>query len=129
MTIVSFVVGFLQSGTAFATDQLTLHSGESIVLELPEPADTIVVGDPEVVQAVIQNGRTLVFSGKRLGATNFIARNELGKVIKDTQIVVGRSIANSARLFRGASMQTFRCTPFCETDQTDLNRVIGTNAN
>ena len=111
------IISVMLAEPARASEALTLSAGESYILELTEPADTVIIGDPKVVQAVVQNGQTLILNGTRLGTTNLVATGSSGRIIQNRRIVVGKAIDNSTRLFRGPKMEAYTCTPYCEQEK------------
>ncbi|ATU92871.1 pilus assembly protein N-terminal domain-containing protein [Phyllobacterium zundukense] len=87
------------------------------ILKLARPADTVVVGDPEIADAVVKDSRTVVLTGKGFGITNIVIMDADGAAIVDDQVMVSRSVANTTRVYRRAYVQTLSCTPYCETAQ------------
>ncbi|UXN61311.1 pilus assembly protein N-terminal domain-containing protein [Phyllobacterium zundukense] len=87
------------------------------ILKLARPADTVVVGDPEIADAVVKDSRTVVLTGKGFGITNIVIIDADGAAIVDDQVMVSRSVANTTRVYRRAYVQTLSCTPYCETAQ------------
>ena len=84
------------------------------ILKLARPADTIVVGNPEIADASVQNASTIVLTGKGFGLTNLVILDESGAPIIDEQVYVTRQDARSVRVYRRAQLQTLSCTPRCE---------------
>lgn len=102
------------------------------ILKLARPADTVVVGDPAIADAVVKDARTVVLTGKGFGITNIVILDAEGGAIVDDEIMVSRSVVNTTRVYRRANVQTLSCTPYCETAQkTDAekesDRTIGTS--
>lgn len=102
------------------------------VLRLARPADTVVVGDPAIADAVVKDARTVVLTGKGFGITNIVILDADGSAIVDDQVMVSRSVANTTRVYRRAYVQTLSCTPYCETAQkttaeTNSDAQIGGN--
>ena len=84
------------------------------IVKLARPADTIVIGNPDIADASVQDATTIVLTGKGFGVTNLVVLDADGAPIVDEQIFVSRSTANSVRVYRRASVQTLSCTPYCE---------------
>jgi Flp pilus assembly secretin CpaC len=94
------------------------------ILKLARPADTVVVGDPAIADAVVKDARTVVLTGKGFGITNIVILDADGAAIVDDQVMVSRSVANTTRVYRRAFVQTLSCTPYCETAQkTDAEKA------
>lgn len=84
------------------------------IVKLARPADTIVIGNPEIADASVQDASTIVLTGKGFGVTNLVILDQDGTPIVDEQIVVSRHFANSVRIYRRSDVQTLSCSPFCE---------------
>lgn len=84
------------------------------IVKLATPADTIVIGNPEIADASVQDASTIVLTGKGFGVTNLVVLDRDGTPIVDEQIVVSRNFANSVRIYRRSDVQTLSCSPFCE---------------
>lgn len=90
----------------------------SKVVRIPRPADTVVVGDPNIADVVLQDSTTLVLTGKTLGETNLIILDEAGDPIVDETIVVGLPDTTTVSVYRPLGRSNFRCSPDC-TEMTD----------
>ncbi|MBZ9656704.1 pilus assembly protein N-terminal domain-containing protein [Phyllobacterium lublinensis] len=107
------------SGVATTEADTGIHviMNQARILKLARPADTVVVGDPEIADAVVKDARTVVLTGKGFGITNIVIMDADGAAIVDDQVMVSRSVANTTRVYRRAYVQTLSCTPYCETAQ------------
>lgn len=84
------------------------------VVRIPRPADTVIIGNPGIADAVLQDARTLVLTGRSAGITNLIILDEEGDPIVDETIVVGNSEQSTVRVYSRAERQTLACSPVCE---------------
>ncbi|WP_258045654.1 pilus assembly protein N-terminal domain-containing protein [Mesorhizobium sp. NBSH29] len=84
------------------------------IVKLGRAADTIIIGNPEIADASVQDANTIVLTGKGFGITNMVALDRDGTPIVDAQISVVRQAAGSVRVYRRANVQTLSCTPYCE---------------
>ncbi len=84
------------------------------IVKLSRAADTIIVGNPEIADASIEDAKTIVLTGKGFGTTNFVVLDADGNAIVDEMVLVSRDYANSMRIYRGTQIQTLSCTPNCE---------------
>lgn len=121
----------LAAGAAFAL-QLMPASAEGIevlvnqakILKLARAADTIVIGNPEIADASVQDARTIVLTGRGFGVTNLVVLDADGAAVVDEQVMVSRSATNSVRIYRRAQVQTLSCTPYCESaHKTEAERI------
>lgn len=108
-------------GTLLAASQAIAASGIDVVMnqakivKLARPADTIVIGNPAIADASVQDATTIVLTGKGFGVTNLVVLDADGNPIVDEQITVSRDNPNSVRVYRRAAVQTMSCTPYCES--------------
>ena len=94
------------------------------IVKLAREADTIVIGNPEIADAAVQDATTIVLTGKGFGVTNLVVLDIDGQPIVDEQIMVSRQSASSVRIYRRANVQTLSCTPYCESSyKTDAERA------
>lgn len=93
---------------------IALTMNQARIIKLARPADTVVIGNPEIADAAVQDSGTIVLTGRGFGVTNIVVLDANGLPIVDEQIVVSRQTANSVRVYRRAEVQTLSCTPFCE---------------
>ncbi len=97
-----------------AGDGIEVMLNQAKIVKLARPADTIVVGNPDIADAVVQNASTIVLTGKGFGVTNLVILDAEGAPIIDEQVYVSRQDAKSVRVYRRAALQTLSCTPRCE---------------
>jgi Flp pilus assembly secretin CpaC len=88
---------------------------EAKIVKLARAADTIVVGNPGIADASVQDASTIVLTGKGFGVTNLVVLDGDGSPIIDEQVTVVRQDASSVRIYRRAQVQTMSCTPYCES--------------
>lgn len=100
--------------SAGASEPISVVVNQAKILKLARAADTIVIGNPAIADATVQDGHTIVLTGKGFGVTNLVILDSDGSAIVDEQIVVSRHAANSVRIYRRANVQTMSCSPFCE---------------
>lgn len=107
--------GILMSGPAMADQGIDVVLNQAKIVKLTRPADTIIIGNPEIADASVQDAKTIVLTGKGFGVTNMVILDVDGKPIVDKQIVVSRQTSEYVRVYRRASVQTLSCTPYCES--------------
>jgi Flp pilus assembly secretin CpaC len=105
---------FFTPAPARADEVIKVVMDQARIVKLPRAADTIIIGNPEIADAAVQDARTVVLTGKGFGVTNMVALDTDGKPIVDEQIVVSRQTAESLRVYRRTNVQTLSCTPYCE---------------
>ncbi len=129
----SFLVGAaLFCAAAFA---LPAQAGSGIevimnqarIVKLARDADTVVIGNPAIADASVQDASTIVLTGKGFGVTNLVVLDKGGSPIIDEQVTVVRQNASSVRIYRRAQVQTLSCTPYCESSFKNEAEKISEN--
>lgn len=111
-----------EDGDEPASLQITIDRAK--VVRIAKAADTIIVGNPSIVDATIQDSRTIVLTGRNFGVTNLIILDADGDPIVDETIVVKGHETNTVRIYRQSIRETLACSPVCENTLT-----IGDEAN
>ncbi|MER9330897.1 pilus assembly protein N-terminal domain-containing protein [Mesorhizobium sp. M0152] len=106
-------VSFTMPASAGTGIEVTMNQAK--IVKLSRPADTIVVGNPAIADASVQDASTIVLTGKGFGITNLVVLDQEGSPIVDAQVTVVRQAASSVRIYRRAEVQTMSCTPYCES--------------
>ena len=120
------------AGPVFAAESgIAVIMNQAKIVKLSRPADTVVIGNPNIADAAVKDPKTIVITGKGFGVTNFVVLDVAGNPIVDEQIEVSRSVARTIRIYRRATVQTLSCTPFCETSyrsqaEIDAERGVAT---
>ena len=116
------LVAFAAPASAETGIEVTMNQAK--IVKLSRNADTIIIGNPDIADASVQDASTIVLTGKGFGVTNLVVLDDAGAPIIDEQVVVSRSSASTVRVYRRASVQTLSCTPYCEGSyKTDAERM------
>ncbi|MEW9807277.1 pilus assembly protein N-terminal domain-containing protein [Mesorhizobium marinum] len=116
---------------AHAETGIEVTMNQAKIVKLSRAADTIVIGNPEIADASVQDASTIVLTGRGFGVTNLVVFDQEGLPIVDEQVTVSRSTASTVRIYRRASVQTLSCTPYCEgsykteAEQTSESELSG----
>lgn len=112
---------------AFAGSGINVIMNQAKIVRLSRAADTIVVGNPAIADASVQDATTIVLTGKGFGVTNLVVLDRDGSPIIDEQVTVARDEASSVRIYRRSDVQTMSCTPYCESSyKSDAERTSET---
>ena len=84
------------------------------VVKLSRPAATVIIGNPEIADATIQDAQTLVLTGRGFGRTNLVILDATGTPILDEKIAVARDSSATIRVYRRAEIENLSCEPECE---------------
>ena len=88
------------------------------IFRVSRPARTVIIGNPSIADATVEDERTLVLTGRSFGVTNLIILDEKGDLIVDRTVVVRGHETNTVRIYRRASRETYACAPICEPTLT-----------
>ncbi len=116
----------LLSSLSYSAQAIEAHEGNAVVVtvdrakvfRLSKSAGTVIVGNPSVVDATIQDSETIVLTGRSFGVTNLIVLDAAGDPIVDETIVVRGHETNTVRIYRQSSRETLACAPICEPTLT-----------
>lgn len=109
--------------SALADAGINIVMNQARIVKLARNADTIIIGNPAIADASVQDASTLVLTGKGFGTTNLVVLDADGSPVIDEQVTVSRQDANSVRIYRRADIQTLSCTPYCESSyKSDAER-------
>lgn len=79
------------------TENVVLGLDKSLVLELPEDAQDILVANPDVADAVTRTARRIYLFGKEVGQTNIFVFDKNGNQMVSLQLQVERDVAGLDR--------------------------------
>jgi Flp pilus assembly secretin CpaC len=110
----------LQAGPAAAMSPggaglITLTVDQAAVMRLDEPAGTIILGNPLIADAAVQDAETLVLTGRSFGVTNLIILDSGGREILNRQVSVGGTAGHLVTVHRATIRTSLSCTPDCES--------------
>jgi pilus assembly protein CpaC len=94
----------LRVGTASdpSAQRLQLGVGQSVIVDLPDEAGEIYVGDPGVANAIVRSAKRVYISGVANGQTSIFALARDGRKIATIQVSVGRAVAELLNLLNTA---------------------------
>jgi len=95
------------------SDRIIVFMDQARLVQLPERAANVVIGNPLIADVSIQPGGLTVITGKSYGATNFIATDKKGAVLLEKAIEVTGPRDRTVIMYNGIDRQTYSCTPDC----------------
>jgi pilus assembly protein CpaC len=81
---------------------LQLGVGKSVIVDLPEDASEIYVGDPRIANAIVRSARRIYVSGIANGQTTIFALRRDGRKIAIVEVSVGRDVGELSNLLNTA---------------------------
>jgi Flp pilus assembly secretin CpaC len=94
-----------------ATIEVVLNQAK--VMHISRPADVVIIGNPAIADATIQDNQTLIITGHSFGTTNLIVLDSTGQPIATGMLTVKPPNDQVVTVYRRAARQTFSCTPDC----------------
>ena len=114
------VFAFLSAGmlpyqvNATEIQAIQIQTDQAHILRLDKTAKSVIIGNDTIVDAVMQDGKTIVLTGRSNGVTNLVVIDQDGETLLDEKVMVGQNDVATTRIFRGANVLVMSCTPICE---------------
>lgn len=83
------------------------------LLSFEQPARTIIIGNPAVVDGTLNDEYTLVLTGKSVGTTNMIVLDGESQEILNTTVSVVGNARQLTTVHQGATQQVYFCDGPC----------------
>ena len=99
---------------AWAQEPIFVTVDQARVMQISRPADTVIIGNPAIADAVIRDSQTLVITGRSYGTTNLIVLDVDGQPIADELLTVQAAEDFLVTMYVGQRRATFSCTPSCQ---------------
>ena len=109
---------FASDVDANPNDAVIVTVDRAKIFRIARPAGTVIIGNPAIADATIEDERTLILTGRSFGVTNIIILDRDGEPIVDNTIVVRSHETNTVRIYRRSSRETYACAPVCEPTLT-----------
>ena len=107
------------AGAATAADpSIDVVIDRAKVMRISRPADTVIIGNPAIADATIQDSQTLIITGRSFGTTNLIVLDANGQAIADQVVHVSSANDDVVTLYKRAERETLSCTPDCSPTAT-----------
>ena len=115
---IGWLVAAVAAATPAAAETIQVVVDRATVLRIARPADVIIIGNPAIADATIQDSQTLIITGRSFGTTNLIVLDAAGATVTDQVVTVGPQDENVVTIYRRASRETLSCTPECSPTLT-----------
>ena len=107
-------LGAFATGTPAIAEAVIVEVDRATILRLDAPAGTIILGNPAIADALVQDQRMVVITGKSYGSTNLIVLDADGQTIEELTLHVRAAEQDKVTVQRGTSRVSFSCAPVCE---------------
>lgn len=109
-----FLIGAALPGQALAAGEpISVIVDRAKVMHISRPANVVIIGNPAIADATIQDNQTLIITGHSFGTTNLIILDARGDSIADETVTVQAANDDLVTIYRHDERQTFSCTPDC----------------
>jgi hypothetical protein len=102
------------SWRADAAEVITIQLDQARIAKLPENVGTLIIGNPLIADVTLEQGGTMILTGKGYGVTNLIALDRAGALISEQSIEVRAASDTVVVVYRGVDRESYSCTPVCE---------------
>lgn len=99
-------------------ENLSVALDLATIMQVPDEASMLVIGNPAIADATIQRNGLIVVTGKSYGTTNLIALNRAGVQLREFMIHVTAPKKRTLTVLRGGARETWSCSPRCEQTVT-----------
>ncbi|MBC8129295.1 MAG: pilus assembly protein N-terminal domain-containing protein [Rhizobiaceae bacterium] len=106
------------AGERDAEARLSVSVDHARVVKIDRIAETIIIGNPSIVDVTVHDSETLVLTGRSFGITNLIVLDRDGNAIIDEEVAVHSFEDSTVRIYRQAARTTYACSPQCEPTVT-----------
>ena len=84
------------------------------LMRMDSPISTVIIGNPDIANASVQDQHTLLLTGRGLGITNMMVFDKTGKQISNSLLRVVPQHAHRVIVqYDSTSQNTFVCLPAC----------------
>jgi Pilus formation protein N terminal region len=126
--LLSLVFANIVIQPAAAADPIRLNAGYVSLVKLDQTIGTIVIGNPDVVDATLQGKNAILLTAKKItgsAATNLIVLNAQDAEIFNATIIVGSQATKTEVHSKGKAgglheYWAYRCMPTCERVEDKL---------
>ena len=111
--LILFLADSAQAQTTQPSDAVQLTPGFTKLVRFDRTITTVVIGNPEVVDARAQTDRAIVLVGKAVGITNLIVLDDGGNEVFNSLVVVGARDAGKVVVHARKQLHeywAYRCT-------------------
>jgi Pilus formation protein N terminal region len=94
-------------------EMVVVFLDQARLMQLPERAANVVIGNPLIADLSIQAGGLAVITGKSYGLTNIIVTDRKGAVLLEKTVEVSGAGDRTVVVYRNFERETYSCTPLC----------------
>jgi hypothetical protein len=84
------------------------------IMTFEQPAKTIIIGNPAIVDGVLSDQYSIVLTGKGIGTTNMIVLGEGGQEVTNLVVNVVGNNSHQTTVYQGTVSQIYTCAGPCK---------------
>ncbi|HEV2364262.1 MAG TPA: pilus assembly protein N-terminal domain-containing protein [Caulobacteraceae bacterium] len=104
----------LAAATPLLAQVLKVDIDQAARITLNRPVQDVIVGNPQIADVTVMDGRHVMVVGKSFGVTNLMITGQNGRPVFNRQVVVGAPDADHVSIYRGLVSSDYACSPRCE---------------
>jgi len=106
------------SVAASAAAEISVRIDQVRRLSFSGSAADVVVGNPDVAEVTVVDGRNVFVTGRTAGVTDVVVLDGAGRIVLNQAVRVGREgdggLHSAVTISRGSAVTTLICNPRCE---------------
>ena len=110
--LIAFATGSAAAQSYDETVRVTIDFAK--IVKLDEPASTVIVGNSGIVEAAIEDDKTMILTGQAPGTTNIIVMDIDGNETEHVRVVVATDTRELTTVYQGTERRSYSCQPRCE---------------
>lgn len=104
----------VRAETSPGGERVRVEMDHAKIFRIAAPASTIIIGNPAIADATLQDTQTLIITGRAYGQTNLIVLDGQGETVSEAQIEVAAPSADLVTVYKGAKRLSLSCLPDCQ---------------
>ena len=113
LVLASLAVLAASPSSAQSGEPIRVEVGKTSLLRMDERPEVIFIGNPAIVDIVVEQAGVMFLVGKQTGETNMHLLDVNGETIMNAIVVVTPQDARHMTLHRGQAEATYSCNPRC----------------
>lgn len=92
---------------------VTVEAGKAKAIKLSTSAESVIIGNPNIADVAVHDGKLLFVTGKSFGTTNLMIFDSDGNTIHSSDVVVTANTTTWVSVKRAGDNFTYDCAPSC----------------
>lgn len=101
------------AASAGVQDAMSVPVDQSRRVPFTGQAASVIPGNNDLIHAYIVSATDVRVVGRKLGVTNLVVLDALGRTLFDRQINISAGEGSVVTIYRGGQATNYACTPYC----------------